>query len=379
MSNAPDQQLRHWGPHLLVLMLAVVILTWMLAVLAPVRNPILDGAALAVLTHPLLFTPLDRLLRLLPLPSLTPDRRRALAAAGATLCLAAILGGLVLLVLASALGGMNLTLGAIWGVVTHDPQSTSVVIDRLVARAADLLTLYPALPGDAEDLRPLLVSLLGVAEPGSDLLRWVVTGTGGLVTEILLAAATLFYLYQRGGRLAHRLLAALPLDLHARATMRRQLRVTTGVLVGGALARAGALGLAVGLLAWAIGGFAPVLVGVIGVLAGLLPAIGPFFIWVPLASLLAGQGRWVEAVCLAVAIHAAAWLINLGLARWHLAYARDRLWLNYVLFLAVVGGVLGDGLRGLLLGPAAVVAGSMVLDLLGSLYGARTIRREPTA
>lgn len=369
-----QEAIREIGPHLLVLILAIAALVGLLTVLVPVQAPIVDGIALAVLTHALVFVPIDRALRRMPVPW-RPDRRRAVAAGLATVVLVGGIAALILMVLGAALGGFDVTLAMVWGVATGDLIRTQTAIDQLTVRAATLWELYPTLPGSAADLRPLFAELLGAGRPGVDLMRWVVGGTGGMIAEVALASATLFYLYQRGGRLAHRLLAALPLDIHASNEVRRRLRVTTGVIVAGALAKAVALGVSAGLLAWVIGGFDPILVAVVGVLTGLLPLLGPMTVWLPLASLLASQGYWLEAGCLAVATQSAAWLINVGLDRWHQAYAADRLWLNFILFLAVVGGLASGGLRGLILGPAAVVAAAMALDLLGSLYGARSVRR----
>ena len=45
------------------------------------------------------------------------------------------------------------------------------------------------------------------------------------------------------------------------------------------------------------------------------------------------------------------------------------MWLSFLLFLGLVGGVLGFGLRGLILGPAAVLTVSILIQVLPALYG----------
>ncbi|MCK6488540.1 MAG: AI-2E family transporter [Planctomycetes bacterium] len=352
----PAETVRRWAPHVTAWLLAALALMALWQVLAPIHLPIFTGAALAILAHPVLCAPCDRLLHRL-FPQFAGRTRRLVAAAATSLTLAGGIAALAVLLLWAALGSIDLTLGSLWRMALGDQATIQQLCDRLIAAAADLHRLYPAVPLDVDRLRPLLEDLLGRTRVGPELLRFLVTGTGGVLIELVLAGITMFYLLAHGPRLAHRLLALLPLDRPGRMEMRRRFRAEVHAVVAGSGGRALAQGIAWGLLAWAIAGFNPVLVGAIGVVAALLPLIGAAFIWLPLASLLASQGRWTEAVCLAAACQTAAWLLDHLSNRVVKALDVGQDGRGWLLFLAVVGGILAYGPRGVVLGPVVVIIG----------------------
>lgn len=365
-----------WQAHLAVWLLAALAASALVAALAPVALPLLTGAALAMLVQPVLARPAERLAQRLA-PWLAPVPRRTLVAGFATLTVAGALAGSALLLLWSALGGLGLTIDVLWGLATGDGDAQSLVVERVVGAACDLHRLYPDLPLDPERLRPALADLLGRTRVGGEFLRFLASGTGGALVEAVLAAATMFYVLAQGGRLGRLLLVLLPLDAHGRDTVRRRFRGAVRALVLGSGMRAAALGLVGGILAWAVAGFHPVLVGAVAALAGLLPIIGATFIWLPLTSLLASQGRWPEAACLAVGCQCSAWLLDHLAGRAVRALGGDRVWMGYLLFLAVAGGILAWGVRGLVLGPAAVVATMSAGDLLAAMYAPVRRRNAP--
>jgi predicted PurR-regulated permease PerM len=147
-------------------------------------------------------------------------------------------------------------------------------------------------------------------------------------------------------------------------------------LLAETIGRALLMGVALGLIAYLVAGFNPVLVGLVGVFAGLLPIVGPAFVWLPLASLLASKGRWTEASALVAASWSASWLIERLSQRLARALGTDDTLLSFLLFCSIVGGVLGSGMRGLILGPAAVIVVVVLAQFVASLYGQDRQQRQ---
>ena len=164
-------------------------------------------------------------------------------------------------------------------------------------------------------------------------------------------------------------MSCLPLSTIQRLTIEARFHSTAVHLVTGTAARAACHGIALGLLSWVIGDFNPVLVAVGAGFIALLPVAGPTVAWLPLASVLWTQGDIPSAISLGVAAIAASWLIEHLAARLAIRLGTDELWLSFLLFLGLVGGITGYGLRGLILGPAAVLSVSILVQVLPAMYG----------
>ena len=120
----------------------------------------------------------------------------------------------------------------------------------------------------------------------------------------------------------------------------------------------GALG---GLMFWWLGLAAPLVWGlVMGVLA-IVPVLGAFIVWLPVAILFALEGNWSSALLLA------AWgMLVIGAIDNFLypVFIGNRLKLHTVpSFIAVVGGIILFGPSGLLLGPVAVATTLVLLEV----------------
>src|ERR1043165_1329658 len=92
MPADPRDVLRAWVPHLTLLALALAAVWWLLAVIAPVRDALMLAVALAVITYPVLFVPLDRLAATI-VGDWQEEARRYLSALAATVLLAGLMVG----------------------------------------------------------------------------------------------------------------------------------------------------------------------------------------------------------------------------------------------------------------------------------------------
>ena len=97
--------------------------------------------------------------------------------------------------------------------------------------------------------------------------------------------------------------------------------------------------------------------------------MGITIVWLPLAALLWGTGHQALAVLLAVVSVAA--IIGLDVLRDRLTQnLEDRgAWMGFLLFLGLLGGLLGFGLKGLVIGPVAVVLGYSLTTSWLPVYG----------
>jgi predicted PurR-regulated permease PerM len=360
--------MRAWVPHVALLGLALAAGWWLLLVIAPVGDALMLAAALAVITYPVLFLPIDRGIASV-FGTWQVDTRRYISALAATIVLGSLVIGFALLLLVAVVGDLSGTLRLVIGFAVQDPVRINEVIDLLMSRVATVNGLMPSLHLDLNKIRQALAELLSQVSVGSAFMQYVITGTGGFLVKSALTLVTLFYLYSQGPRLVTLLMSCLPLTFTQRLTIEARFHSTAVHLVTGTAARAACHGLALGLLAWALGGFNPVLIAVIVAVFALLPVAGPMMAWLPIASLMWTQGNVPAAIGFGVSALLASWLIDSLAARLATRLGTDDLWLSFLLFLGLVGGVIGFGPRGLILGPAAVLTVSILIQVLPALYG----------
>ncbi len=120
-------------------------------------------------------------------------------------------------------------------------------------------------------------------------------------------------------------------------------------------------GLLGGLMFWALGLPAPLLWGVVMALLAVVPVLGAFVVWIPAAIFLALGGDWIRALILV------AWgMLVVGTVDNLLrpVLVGKRLKLHTVLaFMSVVGGLILFGPAGLILGPVALTATVVLLEI----------------
>lgn len=373
MPHDPRELLRAWVPHLALLGLALAAGWWLLLVIAPVHEALMLAVALAVITYPVLFVPIDRSIATV-FGDWQEETRRYLSALAATAVLGALMVGFILMLLVAVVGDLGGTLRLVVGLAVQDPVRVNEVIDLLMKHVTTLSSLMPSLHLDLQKIRLSIGDMVSQVSVGSAFMQYLVTGTGGLLAQSALTLVTLFYLYSQGPRLVTMLMSCLPLTFAQRLTIEGRFHSTAVHLVTGTAARAACHGVAIGVLAWLLSGFNPVLVAVVVAFVALLPVAGPMVAWLPIASVLWTKGDIPSAIGLGVAALSASWLIEHFASRVATHLGTDELWLSFLLFLGLVGGLLGFGLRGLILGPAAVLTVSILIQVLPALYG----RAEPT-
>lgn len=365
MPTEPDRVLRAWMPHLLLMGVLAGIVWLVLRVFSPLLDPLLLGACLAVLTSPLLHVPFTRAIAHCA-PWLGEIHQRRLAAILATLVLVFVMSlPLILLI-----GSWSQTFGIAWGIIHQSPQAYDDLQLVIARHVASLDRHFPALALAQRAIPENIVATLREALAfGPSFLGFLFAGTSRLA-HFVLAMICLTFFFSEGPRVMRALLHYTPLTddqqeqliLRHRQSVIRLLHDTVAVALIKGCVFAG--------IAWAadhsIGSgtlpFTP-LVLVASILT-LLPVVGVAMIWVPLLVLFWSQNWYLAAGTLATASIAAQILLQWAQRRLARRIDDRDSWIGFLLFLGLLGGLLSFGLRGLVIGPVAVV----MLVTLGSFW-----------
>jgi predicted PurR-regulated permease PerM len=172
-------------------------------------------------------------------------------------------------------------------------------------------------------------------------------GVVGSLVGFSLMLFMLFFLLRDGGRVLEYLARLIPMEPPSRAKLLGYLGDVTRAVAFGSTATAVIQGACVG-IGFAIAGLAsPVVFGVIGTIAALLP-VGSAVVLVPAVLYLAFSDQW------ALAIFMAVWSLGVGVVdnvlRPFLASQRTEV-STLVVFIGAIGGVSVWGILGLVVGP----------------------------
>ena len=363
MSENPEQGesetsgLRAWAPRLLALGLLALALIPLFAVFRPLLGFLLLAISLAILTSPILFSPMDALAKR-KYPKWDDSNRRTICGIGATAMLVALaLAPLLPLLYASSGSVTEMLIGMVLG----DEGWREIFLDRISSQITELKKLYPRLPIEEERVRSFLAELLGDArEFSGSFLGYLFRGASGFVAKLVLSLMALSFLYAHGTELTRTLLeragfAKREISRLARLHRRAVLRLWWDTVMTAVIR-----GLCLGGAAWLFAGFPFLPVALAGAFAGLVPVVGAAMVWLPLASIAWTRGDLSQAVILAVVCIALNALISIGKSRMGAKLHEQGAWMSFLLFLSIIGGVLAYGASGFVIGPAAIIAVSAI-------------------
>jgi predicted PurR-regulated permease PerM len=195
-----------------------------------------------------------------------------------------------------------------------------------------------------------------IAERGGTLAQNVL----GVTVNVLVTLIASFYLFRDGAALMALVRAVLPLEP---AHRERLLAIIENVLFASVLssfavaAVQGALG---GIAFWIVGIPAPILWGILMMLAAFIPFVGAAIIWGPAAIYFLFSGEYVSAGILTFAGIFVVGTVDNVLRP---ILISGRVELNGLLVLiSVVGGITAFGLLGLVLGPILIAVAAAVLE-----------------
>ncbi len=163
---------------------------------------------------------------------------------------------------------------------------------------------------------------------------------------------TMYYLFRDADKIVRRLPAALPLKREQSEAIIARTQEVVSASVYGVVSIAALQGLLAGLAYWILGIPSPVLWAVLTAFVCMIPMLGSFLIWAPLAIFLVVSGNWIKAIIL-VAWGALVISMIDNLLRPRLIKNQTRLHELFVFF-SVLGGISVFGLLGIVLGPVVL-------------------------
>jgi predicted PurR-regulated permease PerM len=190
----------------------------------------------------------------------------------------------------------------------------------------------------------------------------ILSGSITALMQVCVMLFILFFLYRDRKRMLIFLRSFLPLHVEETDYLLERVRAAIEALVLGRFAVAGLQGLVAGITYACVGVGAASLLGLTTMLFALVPAVGAFVIWLPIAIYLAAMHQWVQAaILLAVGSLVISTLDNFL----YPILVGTRMQMHTVaIFLAMLGGVALFGVIGLILGPIAfAVTESLILIL----------------
>lgn len=359
--------MQKWLPHAVMLALLLGAAGLVCAVFAPLGRPLLVAATIVALTHRVLLVPTLARIRQ-HLPALSTGWQHRLAAVIATCFLLLFFLTPVALILIDAVGGLTQSWAVLVGLVTRDTDTAQAVATALGSQAARMQQLYPAFPLSPDYVHQAVLDIL-VNTNANAFYAYLFKGTGGALAQAALTIVLMFAFYDKGDRIASRVLALAPFTTEQREEFTRRFQHATLHLLHDTVALAIVRGLSLGALAWLIAGFPMGIVAAVAAFVGLVPVVGYPTIWIPLASIVWSRGDYSHAIGLGVASFASYYLIGLLGQRLVRNLDTSDTWPGFLLFLGLIGGILSFGVAGLVIGPMAVVLMRVLLGFWLPLYG----------
>lgn len=324
----------HGIAFLLVVILVSIAFAWLLL---PFYGAVLWAVILAIV-----FNPLHRRLE-----KRLGDRRNLAASLSllACVCIVVIPGSLILASLAQEASSFYNRISA----RQFDPAMT---LERVRALMPAFLqdALASSRFGSLEKIQESIISLLGTASQAiATRAVSIGQGTAQLIISLGVMLYVLFFLFRDGAAVSARIRKASPLsDHHTDYILGKFSAVLKATVKGNVIIAAiqGAIG---GITFWALGIHAALLWGVLMAVLSLLPAVGAFLIWGPVAAYLMLSGDYARGAILIVIGVLVIGMID-NILRPPLVGKGVRL-PDYVILVSTLGGIALFGINGFVIGP----------------------------
>lgn len=324
----------HGISFLLVVILVSSAFAWLLL---PFYGAVLWAVILAIV-----FNPLYRRLEI------WLGGRRNLAASLcllACICIVVIPGAVILASLAQEATSLYNHISA----RQFDPATT---LERVRALMPAFLqdALAASRLGSLEKIQENIISLLGsTSQAIATRAVSIGQGTAQLFISLGVMLYVLFFLFRDGAAVSARIRKASPLSSHHTDYILGKFSAVLKATVKGNVIIAAIQGAIGGVAFWALGIHAALLWGVLMAVLSLLPAVGAFLIWGPVAAYLMLSGDYAKGVILIVIGVLVIGMID-NILRPPLVGKGVRL-PDYVILVSTLGGIALIGINGFVIGP----------------------------
>ena len=331
-------------PRVFGLAVAALFAVALYLILRPFFGPIIWALLLAFLLHPVN----ARLRR-----RLNPKRRRGTAALLMTVLVTlaiVIPAALIAIAFAGQAADLSQRLGTLadrYRIARPSDVIRLPVVNRIVHWLADHT------PVTVDQVQAWIVNGLRTAlEFALANSKFVFLGALGALVGLFLMLFLLYFFFRDGEEIVQRGMALVPLDEKRKRRLQDHIAEVTRAVVYGNVMTALVQGTLVGIAFWISPLPSPVVFGVIGAIASLIPAFGTGLVLVPAAAAMAFQSEWGWAIFLLV------WAVGVvGLADNFLRpiFISGRAQISTLpVFVGAIGGVAGFGPIGLFIGPIVI-------------------------
>lgn len=188
------------------------------------------------------------------------------------------------------------------------------------------------------------------------------------IVKAFFVVFTMYYLFRDGDRIVSKLPAALPLERRQSEAIISRTRDVVSASVYGIVVIASLQGLLGGIAFWILGIPSPLLWAVLMTFVCMIPVLGSFLVWLPLAIYLAVSGHWTKAILLVIwGTLVISMIDNLLRPKWMKNQTRLH---ELLVFFSVLGGISVFGLLGIILGPVVL---AITLGLLQTFRAHQTV------
>ncbi len=327
------------------------------------------GALLWAVILAILFDPLQRYLE-----KRMGGRRNIAAAISVLACISIVIipGSLILASLAQEAAGL-------YNRIDAREFDLTAVLDRVRAATPpfviDILSVFNL--GSFEEIQARLSSSIGqAAQVTATRALTIGQDTAQLFVSLGVMLYVLFFLFRDGAGLAAMIRKASPLDERYTDHVFRKFADVVRATVQGNVIIAMLQGAAGGLGFWMLGISGALLWGVVMAALSLLPAIGSFLVWGPVAAYLLLSGDWLKGmILLAFGVFVISMIDNL--LRPYLVGRGTRL-PDYVILVSTLGGIAGLGINGFVVGPLIAALFIAVWSLFADEQERSATEAQPT-
>ncbi len=368
--NDPLPIVKKWLPHLIWLTFSLFVFWMLFKVFAPILNALLLAASMAALTYPILFKPIESVVR--KFAKFGEEKTRICSgfiATGALICV--ILTPFTLLII-STVGPIKNVGDILAGVILKDEQKSELLLDHIEFQAQQLKKLYPNFPMEPEKAREVVANIVKDAGNFSkSYLSFLFRGTGGLAVHLVLAVISICFFYTYGAKLVYVFMSFTPFSKEEVAELLKYHEDVVLRLLTDTLASAFLRGVGWGFLGWIFTGLNFFIIALVGTFLGLVPMVGNAMVWFPLASIMWSKERIIAAIAFTVLCFGVNFAVGHFRKKVVSHMHQQNPWMGFMLLISIIGGILTFGVQGFIVGPMVIVLFNVVSKFFIKLY-ART-------
>jgi predicted PurR-regulated permease PerM len=214
-----------------------------------------------------------------------------------------------------------------------------------------------------------------LGEIALDLARGTIANLSSFLLNMVLVTFTLFFFFRDGPKILERLQHLMPIEAVTLAGIYQLIGQVIRAAVYGVVVISLIKGALAGFAFWILGLHSPMLWGVAGAVASVIPVFGISLVWAPAAIVLLVQGHALKALLLVIWGLTALSLIDNFL---YPILVRNQIRLHtLVVFFSTLGGLGVFGLLGFVIGPIVATLALTLIEVVSEYYTQLEVKEGP--